>query len=526
MTTHPTRDPASGLMIGWHTVPHLESGLAGLAGEQRSVAIAVMAGPDTPAATLVLQVDAHDRPVSVTRHGHPQRETHAETVVLGDHDPGGLHEEVRRTWAEVERAWAAMQPIWQEYAAREEPVPLSADLGPESAAYREALLALEDAIAALFRPEQAPRHRHRRGPTALPTLVKFPADRIHAGTVQGLARVAEWTDGVGGFFRALEVEGRSGYRQLVGFYREPEAELWDFLRDRGEAAIKAHYALWARCYEETGGDPHKWVTMSVPQFCADLGYAHQKAGGYKTRDKQHAMRLLEALTTAELAVEARVGRKVRQITGPIWTRGLQARQRDEYDDLFGSQRVGDTTLWDPVGFTFRPGPWFEDEEWRKRNAYVGMVGAGLLRLDTRQDRWALRLGGYYGSLSRIGQYAQRSVTVATVLARTGLGKLNTRNPAEQEAAFVRGHDRLVEVGVLERWSWTGEEVTEEPDMDDPDTLTRLAAYGAGDWRRKRVSLTWPTVLGSEAARLETSQHLAIAATKRRRRRSPSSPSRG
>jgi hypothetical protein len=367
--------------------------------------------------------------------------------------------------------------------------------------------------------------RPRVSARTLPPLVKFPADRIHAGTVQGLARAAEWCDGVGGFFRALEVEGRAGYRQLVGFHREPEAELWDFLRDRGEAAIKAHYALWARCYEETGGAPNKWVTMSVPQFCADLGYARQKAGGYKTRDKQHAMRLLEALTTAELAVEVRVGRKVRQITGPIWTRGLQARQRDEYSDLFGSQRVGDTTLWDPVGFTFRPGPWFEDEEWRKRNAYVGMVGAGLLRLDTRQDRWALRLGGYYASLSRFGHYAPRSVTVATVLARTGLGKLNVRNPAEQEVAFERAHDRLVEVGVLERWCWTGEEVGEEPDMDDPDTLARLADYGAGDWRRKRVSLTWPASLGSEGTRIENAQRQALTAAKRRRRRPPS-PSRG
>ena len=47
--------------------------------------------------------------------------------------------------------------------------------------------------------------RSRVSARTLPPLVKFPADRIHAGTVQGLARAAEWSDGVGGFFRALEI---------------------------------------------------------------------------------------------------------------------------------------------------------------------------------------------------------------------------------------------------------------------------------------------------------------------------------
>jgi hypothetical protein len=104
---------------------------------------------------------------------------------------------------------------------------------------------------------------------------------------------------------------------VVGFYSDPGAELWDFLRERGDAALKAHYALWARCYEATDADPHKSGMRDVPQFCSDLGDTKQKAGGFKTRDKQHAMRLLDALTTAELAVEARVGKKVNRLRGPI-----------------------------------------------------------------------------------------------------------------------------------------------------------------------------------------------------------------
>jgi hypothetical protein len=115
---------------------------------------------------------------------------------------------------------------------------------------------------------------------------------------------------------------------------------------------------------------------------------------------------------------------VSRLRGPIWARGVAAEQRDEYGDLFGSARASAREPWEPVTFSYRPGPWFEDEDWRKRNAFVGMVGAGLLGLDSR-DKWALRIGGYYGTLARFNQYAARTISAATVLARTGLAKLAT-----------------------------------------------------------------------------------------------------
>jgi len=179
----------------------------------------------------------------------------------------------------------------------------------------------------------------------------------------------------------------------------------------------------------------------VPQFCSDLGHAKQKAGGFKRRDKQHAMRLLDALTTAELAVEARVGKKVNRLRGLIWARGVPAERHDEYGDLFGSARAGARDPREPVAFSYRPEPWFEDEDWRKRNAFVGMVGVGLLRLDSR-DTWPLRIGGYYGTLARFGGYTDRIISAATVLARTGLAKLDARHPGKQREAFERAHDRL------------------------------------------------------------------------------------
>jgi hypothetical protein len=35
------------------------------------------------------------------------------------------------------------------------------------------------------------------------------------------------------------------HRQVVGFYSDPRARLWDFLRERGDAALKPHGAVGA-----------------------------------------------------------------------------------------------------------------------------------------------------------------------------------------------------------------------------------------------------------------------------------------
>ena len=337
----------------------------------------------------------------------------------------------------------------------------------------------------------APSGRARALPTPLPALLTFRADRAHQSTVEGLSRVAEWATKVQGFFRGLEVTNGRNYRQVIGFRRDPGQELWAFLEARGESAIKAHYALWARCYEATGADPDKYVHISVPQFCDDLGYARHHKGGFRREHKLEAMKLLEALTTAELSVTWQVGTKERRLKGAIWDRGLEGEERDVYSDLFGAARAGDQAMWEPVAFTYKPGPWFADKEWRRHNRYVGVVGLGLLRLDNRRDRWALRIGGYYGSLARLARFTPRTIAVATVLARTGLDRLNAGRPGEQETAFKRAHQRLCEVGVLKGWEYLDEAPEGEPNMDDPEDLAVLADYRAGDWRRKRVTLTWP-----------------------------------
>ncbi|HVS41313.1 MAG TPA: hypothetical protein VMU20_03505 [Candidatus Dormibacteraeota bacterium] len=430
----------------------------------------------------------------------------------------------------VAKARATYRNAMGEWSILGQRLPIPPEVEGAVAAYSAALNALREEVRREHRPALssvaaaqtgiAPvgRSGHRPVVDPLPAIVKFPADRVHGGTVQALARAAEWTrDVVDGFHRGLQVADGKNYRQFVGFRTKP-GELWDFLMSRGESAIKAHYALWARCYEATGGDPGKYVALSVPQFCDDLGYLKHCKGGHRPESKREAVRLLEVLTTAEIAVIWRVGRKERRLRGPLWHRGVEGAERDGYSDLFGSARIGDPGLWDPMFFTYKPGPWFEDEEWRRLNSCVGMVGLGLLHLDNRNDRWAIRIGGYYGTLARIGQYRQRTIAAATVLCRTGLDKLNAGHPAEQLRAFERAHDRLVEVGVLKDWQLGTEPVTDEPDMDDPATLASLADYGAGDWRRQRVILTWPDPLTEHTPRLEEARRRAVTAARRKARR--------
>jgi hypothetical protein len=311
-----------------------------------------------------------------------------------------------------------------------------------------------------------------QGKASLPDVVHFQADRIQHAAVEALAKSDAWGP-VADFGRALEVTYGTGFRMTIG-YRGAAGALWDDLRTRGPVAVKTHFALWARCFEQTGGDPDKYVHLDVTQLCEDLGYKRHHKGGFRREHKQEVLRLLLALLPVELSYEYRTpgSRKVRRRAGPLWQRGLVDEERDEYGDLFGSAREGDPQQWDPVSITYRPGAWFQDPDWRKFNAYIGTVGSGLLKLDNRNDRWAILIGGYYATVGRFGQYEPTRLRVEQVLQHTGLGRRNRRHPGEQQEDFDRAHDRLVEVAVLRHWDYVGR---------------------AEDWRTQEVELVWPAL---------------------------------
>lgn len=370
---------------------------------------------------------------------------------------------------------------------------------------------------------QNPRQRQcRTKAEPLPAILPFPSDRILLGVVEGLSQVHRW-QATDTFYRSHSSAGppskRKDFRMSFGFKADPGEATWKFLLAHGEAAIKAHFALHARCFLETDGVPGRWAHMNISQFCQDLGYKKHPKGGFDKARKQEAIKLLEVLTSAEIVVHFTPSGKnqpERRLRGPLWTRGIIAEEQDQYSDLLGQAREGDPALWDPVGFTFGPGPWFADPTWREQNKYLGLIGAGLMQLQPDNDQAAIRIGGYLGTLARVEQYRVRRIRIRTLLDRIGYADRYKNNAGRLQERIEEGFDKLVKVGVFAAWRYTDAlPDDEEPDMDSPEELAQLANCQQVPWRFKRVEVEWPESLTRETARLEKAQEKAVAEERRR-----------
>lgn len=326
--------------------------------------------------------------------------------------------------------------------------------------------------------------------------LEFTNDNIHLATIGAIARAEEWQDSEeDGYFKGLQQEYNNLTISIALPNSDKASSLWDFLRKSGPATIKAHYALWARYYLQcSDGLELQYVVININDFCRDLGYTKHVKGGYKPEVKRRAMELLEALTTTELIATyqtpgSKKGQtKLRRLRGPIWQRGIVAEEKDTYEDLFGQAREGDPSQWVPKSFSFSPGPWHADKEWRRSNQFVGKIGAGIMQLDTRYDEWPILIGGYLGALSRRGQYKTRCFIVATILDKTGLSKSIGARKSQFRGKFYRALDRLVETGVIKSYQTQGFDES-EVDMDDADAVAEYGAkdpYPPGDWRKARI----------------------------------------
>ena len=364
---------------------------------------------------------------------------------------------------------------------------------------------------------------------SLPPELLFLNDAIHRGAVTSLAQIEQWAE-VKDFAFGIEQTIASA-SVIIGLPSGERAQgLWEYLRGGGARLVKAHYALWARYYEDVEQGGMRYVMISVPQFCADIGLKKHAKGGFRPGQKQDALQMLRALTSIEMSVSKVLGKKERRIRGPLWARGFEAQERDVYGDLLGAAREGKEESWEPVAFSFAPGPWFEDPEWRRYHRFVGKIGSGLLRLSGDSDQWAILIGGYLGTLGRSNGYQPLRLRVDTILKNSGLAQSEDakrrakRNREKLEAAL----DRLAapEIGVLRHWRFVDTDVA-EPDMDNP---AAVAAYGAaevyppGDWRGWIVEIQLP--FEEDAERLEKEKKRAITGAKRRasKKRVPKSES--
>ncbi len=355
----------------------------------------------------------------------------------------------------------------------------------------------------------------------LANILRFTGDNIHRAAITAWARAAQWQDGEE-YFKGLQQE-YSNLKITVSLPNgEKAASLWEFLQRGGAAMVKAHYALWARYYEQVpDGFEMQDVVVNVSDFCRDLGYSKAKSGGYKPEAKRRAMQLLEALTTTEMAATYQVPdtkkghTKTRRMKGTIWRRGLEAEERDTYEDLFGNARAGDPGQWIPCSFSFSPGAWHADKEWRRHNKFVGKIGAGLMQLDVRYDEWAILIAGYLGTLARTGRYRNRRLKISTILENTGLNEAIGHRKAQFREKFYRALDRLVEEKIIAEYKTEG---FDDSDVD-PDDLEALASYGQndpfpkGDWRAAIVEFEFD--FAADMHRLETRKTKAIVSKKKR-----------
>jgi hypothetical protein len=280
-------------------------------------------------------------------------------------------------------------------------------------------------------------------------------------------------------------------RGVVGFSQKPSTNVWDTLQRNGPLAVKAQYALMDRAYIQTGGEPGAIVTLSVPEFCDDLGFTRHK-GSHRAERKRESVRVLELMTSLEVSASYITPSGTnRRLRGPIWMRGHIAEKYDGYADLFGANRTGDPDLWEPTAFSYAPGRFFGDAEWRKYNNRVARVGAGLMKLRTDKDQWAIMVGGYLGTISRMNGYRDSFLKVQTLLERTGLARADPKHPGRQIDKLEAALDKVQEVGIIDGWEYT--DTVPEDDMDDPDDLEKIIQ--AADRRElKRIRITWPADL--------------------------------
>lgn len=353
--------------------------------------------------------------------------------------------------------------------------------------------------------------------SALIPILCFTGDNVHRATIAALSCPDKWQGGES-YFKEFAQE-MANLKITIGLPNgEKAASVWDFIRRGGAAMVKAHYALWARYYEQVDdGFEMQDVVVNINDFCRDLGYAKATNGGYKPNAKRRAVQLLEALTTAEMSATYQVQgtrkghTKTRRLKGTIWRRGLEAEEKDTYEDLLGNARAGDPQNWVPSGFSFSPGAWYADKEWRRQNKYVGKIGAGLMQLRVDRDGWAILIGGYLGTLARTGQYRNRRLKIGTILENTGLDKTIGHRQAQFREKFYRALDRLVEEKIIAGYKTEG---FDDSDVD-PEDLNALAEYGSrnpfpeGDWRGHIVEFEFD--FAADMHRLETRKTKAIAA---------------
>lgn len=361
-------------------------------------------------------------------------------------------------------------------------------------------------------------------PVPLPDTFHWSNGNINRLAVEAIAH-ADNMESRDGLAYGYYAEAKD-LRATFGLPNGPTSDtLWDCLCQRGAAAVKMHYVLWARWYDRPDKQ-NPWLFLNIPQVCQDAGYTRHHKGGFKQRDKHAVWQVLDALTAVEVrAIFTPPNAKGKEVllTGRLWARDVNARLQDRFGDLYGHAREGDPATWEPLTFAYQPGAWFYNREWEARNRFVGMASSGLMQLDANRDEWAVLLGGYLITLARTGGYSKTRIRVSTILQRTNLAqdKNLARRKTQYQTKFETAMNRLAEVGIVLSWNWDGGETKDIEDWDDPNAIADYyredAPVPPDDWRARKIVVTWPNT-ETDAPKFKANRRKAIALATRKKAR--------
>ena len=280
--------------------------------------------------------------------------------------------------------------------------------------------------------------------------------------------------------------------RVIGFKQMPEEYLWNLLERNGALAIKAHYALWARWaheYPKMEFTPEQTLTLTIPQFCDDLGFKRYK-GQQRRENVEMATSILKLLTSIELICFHQPAQEPIEMSGGnIWRRAGLPKELTGFEDAWIKTKYGFEDMWMNKAFSYAPGLMFADAEWQKQRQLNARVGAAFLKLQAdNRDKYTLKVGGYLVSLARADEYTSTKIRVRTLAERTGLWQVDGRkNVGRMESKLVSALDKLEAIRVIKSFDYESDE---------------KGRYHSGDhWFNQMLVVTWPDSYKAELIEL-------------------------
>ncbi len=336
--------------------------------------------------------------------------------------------------------------------------------------------------------------KNKRIPAArvapLPENLKFFNDPIHGVVVFALAGLEAWGP-IDEFAFGCRHKKYANADVTVGILKKEgnAQQIYDHLCQAGPKLMKAQFLLWARYYESEGeGGSESFSTISVPQFCGDLGFKVHTNGGYRTEHKQAADQLLTSMAGISIQVEKSlfIEKKLQpfQFEGQLWNIGLKGRTKAA------------STRWETVLYRYQPGLFFRDPRWHKLHKHLGKIHSAWARLNNDSDEWAMKIAAYLAVVARNNKLEPKPLRIETILSRAYLAQTDDAKKRPSHILvdrFYPAMDKLVKHGIIKSWTPMGIN-TAEPDMNNTESMN---AYHEADVssksnsREDMVKIEWP-----------------------------------